>query len=65
MKFWEYRILSFLHNKMFNREDFFDLLEDIVNNYDYLNHEVDTNFEKIRAIVDDNLGSARDKDVIV
>ena len=50
---------------MFNREDFFDLLEDIVNNYDYLNHEVDTNFEKIRAIVDDNLGSARDKDVIV
>ena len=65
LKFWEYRILSFLHNKMFNREDFFDLLEDIVNNYDYLNHEVDTNFEKIRAIVDDNLGSARDKDVIV
>lgn len=65
LKFWEYRILSFLHNKMFNRGDFFDLLEDITKNYDYLNHEVDTNFEKIRFIVDDNLGSTKDKDVII
>ena len=65
LKFWEYRILSFLHNKMFNRDDFFNLLEDIVENYEYLNHEVDTNFEKIRAIVDDNLGSSKDKDVII
>lgn len=65
LKFWEYRILSFLHNKHFNRDEFFDLLEDVTNNYDYLNHEVDTNFEKIRAIVDDNLGNAKDKDIII
>lgn len=65
LKFWEYRVLSFLHNKIFNRDDFFDLLENITKNYDYLNHEVDTNFEKIRFIVDDNLGSAKDKDVII
>lgn len=65
LKFWEYRILSSLQNKMFNRYDFFDLLEDITKNYEYLCHEVDTNFEKIRAIVDDNLGSSKDKDVIM
>lgn len=65
LKFWEYRILSFLHNKMFNRDDFFELLEDITKNYEYLNHEVDTNFEKIRLIVDDNLETAKDKDVII
>lgn len=65
LKFWEYRILSFLHNKMFDRDDFFDLLEDITKNYEYLCHEVDTNFEKIRAIVDDNLGSSKDKDIII
>lgn len=65
LKFWEYRILSSLHNKMFNRDDFFDLLEDITENYEYLCHEVDTNFEKIRAIVDDNLGISKDKDVIM
>lgn len=65
LKFWEYRILSSLHNKMFNRDDFFDLLEDITKNYEYLCHEVDTNFEKIRAIVDDNLGISKDKDVIM
>lgn len=65
LKFWEYRILSFLHNKMFDRDDFFDLLEDITKNYDYLCHEVDTNFEKIRAIVDDNLGHSKDKDIIM
>lgn len=65
LKFWEYRILAYLHNKGFYLVDFLDMVDDLLEQYDYFNHDVDINFERIRMIVDNKLKNASDKDTII
>lgn len=65
LKFWEYRILAYLSFKNFSVKDFLDMLIDLLENHDFYNHDVDSNFERIKTIVDEKLGNSRDKDVIL
>lgn len=65
LRFWEYRILSYLSNKSFDLEDFFEILKDSINGKELLNHDVDGNFERIRMIVDENLKTSKEKDIIL
>lgn len=65
LKFWEYRILAYLHNKGFNLDYFLEMVDELTEKYDYFNHDVDINFERIRLIVDNRLKLDSDKDVII
>lgn len=65
LKFWEYRILAYLHNKGFNLVDFLEMVDKLLERYDYFNHDVDINFERIRLIVDNKLKTVSDKDAII
>lgn len=65
LKFWEYRILAYLHNKGFNLVDFLEMVDKLLERYDYFNHDVDINFERIRLIVDNRLKTVSDKDAII
>ena len=65
LKFWEYRILAYLHNKGFNVDDFLNMIDDLLEKHDYFNHDVDINFERIRLIVDNKLNTVSDKDIII
>ena len=65
LKFWEYRILAYLHNKGFNVDNFLEMIDELLEQYDYFNHDVDINFERIRLIVDNKLKTVSDKDAII
>lgn len=65
LKFWEYRILAYLQNRGFDLNEFLDMLTDLLERYDYFNHDVDINYERIRKIVDNKLKTVFDKDVII
>lgn len=65
LKFWEYRILAYLNNKGFRLDEFLNMLDELLAKYDYFNHDVDINYERIRTIVDSKLLLASDKDIIM
>lgn len=65
LKFWEYKILAYLHNKGFDKKEFLEMLINLLKNHDYFNHDVDINYERIRIIVDNKLKTSCDKDIII
>ena len=65
LRFWEYRILSYLHNHNFDIDDFLEIVTESLEKNDFYNHEIDNNYERIRVIVDKKLSYASDKDIIV
>ena len=65
LKFWQYRIISYLKNTKFNLSDFLEILNDCLEKEEYQQHDVDINFEKVREILDNNLESNMEKDVIL
>ena len=66
IEFWKYRILSFLSYRGFRITDFFNLLDSIMEDITYYDGNVDANFERIRTIVDAELGNeCAKKDIIL
>ncbi|WP_280684581.1 MULTISPECIES: hypothetical protein [unclassified Breznakia] len=65
LEFWEYRIMAYLNYRSFDLNAFFNMVSEMLDECDYFCGEVDFNYDKVRKLIDLELGSSNDKDIIL